>query len=106
MNAATSSYNKPGAAGGGVGVRIGNWVEEVALGKVGMESSQFKGATFERCIAHSDQESYSRVQSLNKATYSRDVSLVTGVPAAARCSPCSSCSAWSVGDCKWLAFVV
>ena len=76
MFAATALYNK---ASGATSVRIGNWVEEKALKKYNTSDSKFRGATYERCIAHKDTQDYRKLKSLNTETFSRSA-LVGSVP--------------------------
>ena len=61
-------YNK---SSGATSVRIGNWVEEKALKKYNTDGSAFRGATYERCIAHKDTQDYTKLRSLNTETFSR-----------------------------------
>ena len=76
MFKAVSLYNK---GQGETTVRIGNWVEEQALKGYKTDDSAFRGATYERCIAHNDTSKYSKLQSLNTETFSRSA-LVGSVP--------------------------
>ena len=76
MFKAVSLYNK---GQGETTVRIGNWVEEQALKGYNQKDSSFRGATYERCIAHNDTSKYNKMKSLNTETFSREV-LVGSVP--------------------------
>jgi len=76
MFKAVSLYNK---GSGETTVRIGNWVEEQALKGYKTDNSAFRGATYERCIAHNDTSQYNKLKSLNTETFSRSA-LVGSVP--------------------------
>jgi Ca2+-binding EF-hand superfamily protein len=76
MFKAVSLYNKEDEKNR---VRIGNWVEEQALHGYNTSDSSFRGATYERCIAHNDTSNFSKIQSSNTESHSRQV-LVGSVP--------------------------
>ena len=46
-------------------------MEEKALKKYNTKDSAFRGATYERCIAHKDTQDYKKLRSLNTETFSR-----------------------------------
>ena len=78
MYASETAYNK----GNNRGAKVGNWVEENALEKRTGNHRGFVGpakGTFDRVVAHDQDQDYKKLASLNYETFSRRA-LVSDVP--------------------------